>query len=693
MLLGADDFDYDRELDLLWLSGDVLGVQGSRLIAADKLVYDRNSMDLVAKGNIFLTDPGGRLIADAAQMNLKSDRGELSRVRYRFTGQLNAHGSADQVELVRPTLSQYRNIDFSTCRPGQRAWSFDAAELELNQAAGQGVARNVKLRVRGLPVFYAPWLSFPIDDRRKSGILPPTIGNSKDRGIDITLPYYWNIAPNMDATLSARHMSRRGFMLGSKLRYLSSHRRMEIFGEVLPQDSRLESSGTRWALRIKENGVIGRGWSTALNYNAVSDDEYLEDFGNRLEQTSTRNIERRGDLNYSGDGWYLRTRLQEFQTLDATLPPASRPYARLPQVIFATDGRNSIGPGIEVGINGEYDYFYHDAIVYGHRAALQPFVRWPLRKHYGHLIPRINLYLAGYDLEDQESSRDARPAYLIPSFNLDAELVFERSLGWFGRESLQTIEPRLLFLHTPFRDQEDIPVFDSTPLSFSYTNLFAPNRFSGRDRIGDANQLTLGLTSRTLAGDTGQELLRISVGQTLYFRDREVRISAPPDTEASSSVAGLASVALPHNWRGHASVEYDPHRESEHLRKRTLELHYRTPDEQLLNLTYRFDPGIDQETEYEDIGLSFSLPVNPRLHLVGEWDYSLLNEHTVNAFAGLEYGRCCWRVRLLGHHLKNKPDSTGANRLMVQIELAGLGSIGQRIDKFLERNIYGYSTY
>ncbi len=691
--LSADAFDYDQESDLLWLRGDVRGVQGNRFVAADGVVYDHNTSDLVAKGSIFLADPGVRLIADGARMNLASDQGSLSDVYYRFTGKLNARGNADQAELVDPTLTRYRNIVYSACRPGQRAWSLDAAELELNQAKGWGVARHATLRVRGLPVFYSPYLSFPIDKRRKSGFLVPTFGSSDRNGIDVTVPYYWNIAPHMDATFFMRHMTKRGPMLETEFRYLSPHQRVRLSGELLPRDNQRDSRDTRWALRIEQAGAFGPRWSTALDYRAVSDDQYLEDFSAQLEQTSARNLERRGDLSYSGDGWYLLTRLQEFQTLDETLGPESKPYARLPQLVFGINPRNRVGPGIELGVSGEYDYFHHDTIMHGHRTALQPFARWPLRRRYGHLIPQLNLHLAGYDLKDRQPDKDARPSYAIPSFNLDAELVFERAVKWFGRESLQTLEPRVFYLHTPFTEQADLPVFDTAEQSFSYDSLFRLNRFTGWDRVGDANQVTLGLTSRTLARDSGQELLRASIGQILYARDRDVQVSGPPEEGGRSPIAGLLSARLLQNWTGRASFEYDSDQETDRLRKQTLELRYQTPDNRLLNLAYRFDLGTGEEKLYENTDLSFSLPVNRGFQLVGRWHYSLLDSQTVEAFAGLEYGQCCWRVRLLGHHLKNEPDSAGTNSVMLQVELAGLGSIGQQVDKFFERSIYGYSIH
>lgn len=694
LYVGADTFDYDRKIEILALSGNVEVIQGSRYVGADRVTYDRGSTDLVARGNAVVGNPGMRLVADEAKMNLGSDKGSLTNVEYRLFGKINARGTADRAELVHPELTQYENIVYTTCRPGQKAWSLDAEKLELDQSGGWGVARNAKLRVGSVPILYTPYLSFPIDDRRKSGILVPTVGNSGDNGIDVTVPYYWNIAPNMDATFFPRYMSKRGGMLGTEFRYLSERQTAELYGEIIPEDRNFENGGTRWAVRVEHKARIARRWSTNVNFNQVSDDQYLEDFGNNLDLTSIRNIERRGDLIYTGNGWSLLTRLLDYQTVDPTISPTNRPYARLPQLLLTTSPMR-LDSGIQLGVDGEYDYFRHEVKVQGHRAALQPYATWPMRKSYGHLIPKLNLYLGAYGLQDSDSDSDSdmqgNPSYTIPSFSLDGGLVFERTVQWFDHESLQTLEPRIFYLYTPYVDQEDIPVFDSTELSFSYSSLFRGNRFTGRDRIGDANQLTLGLSTRTLAQESGRELLRASVGQILYFRDRDVQISGPPEDASSSSIAGELSARLMDNLTGRATFEWDPNEEAEdRFPARALELHYETRDDRLLNVAYRFNLGTSDDTSYENTDLSFSMPVSPDLKLVGRWYYSLLNSETIEAFAGVEYGQCCWRLRLLGQHLKRNSESTGSNAIMVQMELAGLGSVGQQVEKFLERGIYGY---
>ncbi len=689
LTITADGVSYDQDSELLTLTGDVEFDQGARQIRADKITYAVVPEQVNALGDAFISRPGMRMTASELEMSLSTDQGQAQDVLFRFTGSLNARGSAAQAELINPDLTRFQDILYTTCRPGTNYWTLEASKLEIDQDKGEGVARHATLRVADIPVLYTPYISFPIDDRRKSGLLIPSLGNSSISGLELMTPYYWNIAPNMDATFFPRYMSKRGLMVGAEYRFLTPKHAGEVHAEGIANDSDYEGDDPRGALRLLYNGKYGSGWSSYINFNAVSDDEYLEDFGNRLDVTSVRNIERRGDLRYSTAGWYARARLQDFQTVDRTLPTTSRPYGRLPQLALVVNPYK-FGSGIEIGMDSEYDYFKHEIKVHGHRAAIQPYAAWPIRRSYGHIIPRLNLHAAAYNLRNQSAGDKSSPAYAIPSINLDGKLIFERTTNWLGDEALQTLEPRLFYLLTPYVNQDDQPTFDSSELTFSYASLFRPNRFTGRDRVGDANQLTLGLTSRTLATETGHELFRASVGQILYFRDRDVQIRGPEEDQGSSAIAGEFSARILTDWTGRASIEWDPNKDKDQSEKRVLELHYETADERLVNLAYRFDLGTTEATRYEDTDVSVRWPVTPRFEVIGRWYYSLLYSKTLEAFAGVEYGSCCWSLRLIGRHYKNKPDSAGANTIMVQLELAGLGNFGHRIEKFLERGIYGY---
>jgi LPS-assembly protein len=687
----ADAAEYNQGAELAILRGDVEIRRAGQTIESQEATYDQGSGDAVTSGGTFLEHPGLRVAGSRAQFNLGTDQGSVWNAHYRLTGPSNAHGYADQVQILARDLARFDRITYTTCPPASNAWALKATQLDIDRSAGWGTARNATLRIRDVPVFYTPYLTFPIDDRRKSGFLVPTIGVSDNTGLDLTLPYYFNIAPNLDATLAPRVMSERGLMLGGEFRFLTGSQRGALEGQIIPLDGEAEENATRWALHADQIGQLAPRWSTALNFNAVSDDQYLQDFGNRLETTSVRNLEQRGDLTYTGKGWYLLSRVQHFQTVDETIPATYQPYTRLPQLLLTAVPWRSQS-GIEAGADSEYDYFDHSVNVHGQRFAIAPWVSWPLRRPYGHLIPRAKLRAVTYTLDDQSEGLPADPAYAIPTMSLDGKLIFERPVNWLGKSSLQTLEPRAFYLFTPYRDQSDAPTFDTVPLDFSFASLFRDNRFTGRDRIGDANQLTLGLTSRTLDEGTGRELFRVSVGQVLFFEDRQVQISTPTQDSRTSSVAGELAARFLTNWSGRASFQYDPNVDVDPWERRVLQVRYQTPEARLFNLAYRYNLGTSELDRYEDTDLTFRVPVGRRVELVGRWLYSLLYEETMDAFAGIEFGQCCWRMRLLARNYKNGPDNTGTTSVMLQVELAGLGKFGQSIDKFLESGIYGYHT-
>jgi len=688
----ADLVDYDRERNLIQLQGEVEIVQEAYRLYADRSRYDRRTGDVAATGGIELDSPGLRIIGERADYNLETEHGHLERAGYRMHGQANLRGAADEAWLLDAKRSRYRDVLYTTCPPGNSAWTLRARDLELDQGTGLGVARQARLSLWDVPVLYTPYLAFPIDGRRRSGFLIPTIGTSEETGFDLSIPYYWNIAPNMDATLTPRLMSTRGLMLGAEFRHLSPWQRLELDGELLPSDWKNEDEGVRGALHVTQSAWIGTRWSSAIDYASVSDDRYLVDFGNRLDVTSVRNLSQRADVRYSGDGWWALGRLQQFQTVDTSIAPANRPYGQLPHIELNVSP-NTLFAGLEYDFEARYDYFDHDSAVHGSRLVAIPALRWPLRRGFGHFIPRARLYYTQYDLIDQVESADPQPSHLIPSLDLDGKLIFERESDWFGHQTLQTLEPRLYYVFTTYADQSDNPRFDTTALDFSFASLFRPNRFTGYDRISDENRLTLGLTSRTIANRDGDELLRASLGQIHYLDARRVQLNGTvSQDDVSSSLAGELAARLYKDWSAQLGLQWNPHDEGNAWEKQILQLRYAPDRERLINLAYRYNLGSQASEKYEDADLAFQMPIGPGVRVVGRWLYSLLNDETVEAFAGLEFGQCCWRLRVLGQHLKRDADQPASTSVMLQLELAGLGSFGNSIDKVLQRGIYGYQS-
>ncbi len=689
--IAADRADYDRGSEVINLEGGVAITQGTQHLEADRSSYDRKTGAVNATGNVYLDYPGARLQADTVDYNLQTRHGAMQGVRYRLSGSANLRGTAGTAELLPGELTRYHDVTYTTCPPGNYDWTIRARDLELNHPDGLGTARGAQLRFGEVPVFYTPYLRFPIDDRRRSGLLIPTIGSSNDTGLDLTLPYYWNIAPNLDATFYPRFMSTRGLMLGAQVRGLTSNQRAEIEGEILPHDDADPKAGARGGLRVTQTGTFGGHWATAIDVSSVSDAQFLADFGNRLDVTSQRNLSQRGSLSYSGQGYSVLTWLQNFQTVDPTLPPNDRPYTQLPHVELAVTPRR-LGPA-ELAFDGRYDYFDHATKVHGSRGVLLPSLRFPLRRSYGFMIPRVRLFATGYELVETEPETPAQQSFLIPSLDLDTGLLFDRDTQWFGQGALQTLEPRLYYVRTPYDNQSDTPLFDTTELDFSFASLFRPNRFTGYDRIGDENRLTLGLTSRTLGNQSGREWLRVSLGQVLFFDPRRVQLTGVTvDETTTSSVAGELATNPTAGFIARASFQWDPNLAEDQWEKRVLQLRYAPGDDRVVNLAYRYNLGQTESERYENTDLSFRLPLTRQVGLVGRWLYSLLDNDTVDAFAGIEFGRCCWRLRILGRRLKTSADSVGNTSIMLQLELAGLGSLGNKIDKLLERGIYGYES-
>lgn len=689
--IDAGALDYDDETDLLRLTGEVDLRRGTQRVQAPAIDYNRATGDLATFGPTFLEYPGLRMLGRDARLNLETEQGEMPAARYRFSGQANLRGTAELAEIINPQLTRYRDIVHTACPPGSRAWSLRARRLDLNQESGRGIARDARLRIRGLPVLYTPYLDFPIDDRRQTGILIPSVGYSDDHGFDLTVPWYWNIAPHMDATFSPRLLSKTGLLLGGEFRYLTRRDRGTLQAEII-HDRRSDEGNPRGAMRLEQEGRFFRRWSTNLDVSAVTDSTYLQDFGNTLDATSTRWLLQRGDLHYGATDWSLLTRLEAYQTIDVEAPPAWRPYRRLPQLLFQLRPQ-TFDPGVIGNFAAEYNYFDHAHRVHGQRLALTPTMSWPLRRSYGHLIPAAGVNFAHYQLVDTAPGQPTAVSHLVPQFDLDGRLVFDRDGQWFDRPYLQTLEPRLYYLYTPYVEQDDAPVFDSSELTFSFANLFRNNRFTGRDRIGDANQLSAALTSRVLQPSTGIEHLRLSLGRIFYFADRRVQIDRPVATARTSPYAGELAAQLLDHWTGRASFEWDPNA-TDRWGRRTLQLQYRSDDDRrLFNAGYRFERGTSDFDRYEDTDLSFRLAVGRHTELVGRWLYSLLNDETSEFFAGIEFGQCCWKVRVLGRHYRNRPDAAANNSIMLQFELAGLAAIGSPVRSFLEQEIHDYQAF
>lgn len=687
----ADAADLYRHENRVDFAGNVQVEQGNERLQADHVSYLKEENILDAAGDVYLEQPGLRVTGSTMHYNLATKQGTAEQAEFRLTDPV-ARGNASRAELLNEDQSRYSDVSYTTCRPGNSDWLVRADELEIDQASGVGAAHNATLRFKGVPFIYLPYVTFPIDDRRKSGFLPPAIGTSENSGADASIPYYFNIAPQMDATFTPRIMSKRGILLGGEFRYLSENNQGVIKAELLPSDSERAAgeNDTRGAFNMLLNGTPAHRWHYDIDLNYVSDNDYIDDLGNSLAVTSVRHQERRGDISYYGNGWSFLGRAQQFQTIDDTIAINDRPYSRLPQLLFNLE-RPHQALGLTYHLRSEYVQFGHssDTKVKGQRIDLQPGVSLPLRRPWGFLTPKLSLRHTRYSLEDQAAGLSDNPDRTLPTLSLDSGLYFERVGSWFGNAITHTLEPRLFYLYTPKEDQSDIPDFDTAELDFSFANLFRENRFSGADKVGDANQLTTALTTRGLDSDSGEELFRASIGQIFYFRDRDVQLfsSGAVTQEDSSSLVGEVAAKLSRSWRMQAGLQWNPHASGNETEKGAFGIHYLDQKQRILNLTYRYTNGSIEQTD-----LSARWPITHQLHAVGRWNYSLLHEKSMETFAGIEYESCCWVSRFVVRDYRSDANAEGNLALFLQLELKGLTSLGDKIDQFLERGILGYHT-
>ena len=687
MLIDADGSILEQTQDQISLAGNVRVRRMETLLEADSALYRRTAETLDAEGNVYFERPGLRLSAAKAHFDLARNQGEMERVAYRLTDQ-GAQGNADSAVIESSDLTHFNEIDYTTCKPGQNGWLLHAKELDIDKASGVGTARHAKLSFKGVPFLYLPYASFPIDDRRKSGFLIPTVGKSDRSGVDISAPYYFNIAPNMDATFTPRLMSKRGLLLGGEYRYLQEKHAGRMRAELLPDDQEVEDGqeNTRGAFSFQSNGRPAPGWTSDVDLNYVSDNDYLDDLGDSLLVTSARHLERQGQIRYTSSDWSLLGKTQYYQTIDDSISISNRPYSRLPQILFDWY-RSRQAYGLTYQLQSEYVNFAHsdEDKTKGQRFDLQPGISLPLNRQWGFLTPKASLKYTHYTLENQIAGAEESPDRLLPTFSLDGGLFFERSENWFGEAIIQTLEPRLFYLYTPYEDQTELPNFDTSDVTFSFASLFRDNRFSGNDKIGDANQLTAALTSRILSDSSGAELLRASIGQIYYFRDREVQLdSTDTTTESSSSLAAELASQIGH-WNFRGDIQWDPHKSNNNLERGSVGLRYADSDKRVFNAGYNYSRDSVEQTD-----LSARWPLGSQWSLVGRWTHSQLFKETILALAGIEYDNCCWRVRLVGQQLLTDINKDPDNAVLLQFQLKGLGGWGSANDSFLENNIVGY---
>ncbi len=689
------EFTADRakrdENGIAILEGTVQMTRGSQKVDAEKLEYDEKNKNVRASGNVRAEDQQLIINSEKAELNLESDYAKSEDAKY-FYKPLHASGDAKKIERSSADLVRFEDATYSTCEEDDRTWELSVDEVNLNKTTGDGIGKNVLVKFKGLPVFYTPWLRFPIDDRRKSGFLAPTIGNSNDSGFELEAPWYWNIAPNKDAIFVPRLLTERGLQLKSNFRYLDEKSVGQLGLEYL-DDS--EFNDNRYLANFQHLSQFTPNLQLDLLYNKVSDENYFEDLGDGLGITSTQYLERRSDLRYNTSHWSFLTRAQSFQLVDESLPNESKPYKLVPQIKLDSTYNNLTG-GFDFNSESEWVQFEHDDRIDGDRLHLGIELERPFESSGYFVRPGARLTHTEYDL-NRRDDLDDNPSRSLPSAHLDAGLIFEKNLK--SSTNIQTLEPRLYYLHTPFRDQEDIPLFDTAEYEFGFEQLFRDNRFSGNDRIEDADRLSVGLTTRVLDLEDGKEKFRASLGRIFYFRDRKVTLpNEIREDESSSEIAAELKIGLYDRWEAIASTLYDTH--DDHTEKNSVRFQYHNDNGLIFNMGYRYrrsdiepiDAVSNVRESLEQSDISMVLPINEHWRAVTRWNYDLQEKRNLEQLVGVEYDTCCWKLRLAGRRYNKNTNEEYNNSIELQLVLKGLGQIGSPIGELLERGIRGYDS-
>ncbi|WP_223514902.1 LPS-assembly protein LptD [Pseudomonas sp. GL-B-19] len=768
--IGAKASRYNTEDQIGTLAGDVVLRQGSMQVESDEASLYQAESRAELTGDVRIRDNGALIVGDHADVQLDTGEAKVDNAEY-VMHKSRIRGNALYAKRAENAIIRLKDGTYTTCEPDSNAWQLKGNNITLNPATGFGTATNVTLRVKDIPVLYTPYIYFPIDDRRQSGFLPPTIGTGSDTGFMLVTPYYFNLAPNYDATLYPRYMEKHGLLMEGEFRYLTQSSEGQFGGAYLNDEDTERSKQTdyrkdRYMYNWQHKGGLDSRVYTQVDYTKISDPYYFQDLQtDQIGVKSADYVNQQGSVTYRGDNYTARVNAQAFEL--ATVQNVT-PYDRLPQITF--DGALPYHPsGLNFSYNTEIVRFDRDlkngdftdqdgnvspqidtntrglARATGDRLNLAPAVSLPLDWTYGFLKPTLKYQYTQYQLDLDSSGKsdiakqsaeqdkllgtfDSNQNRGVPIASIDSGLYFDRKTQWFGKNYRQTLEPRLYYLYVPEVDQEDIPVFDTSEYTFSYASLFRDNRFSGSDRVGDENKLSLGITNRWIEDD-GFERQRISVGQALFFKDRKVQMPGVSDTRADST-ANVSPYALEYeyrwnrDWRTTADYNWDPDTRSP--RSGSAMFHYQPEDNpnKIINAGYRYrndqvlynqntgqwqfggDYGVEGQPGfvkdyYKIVQHDFSVmwPIVPQWNAISRWQYDYNQNRTLEAFGGFEYDNCCWKLRLINRYFvdydefsQNAPQNEkGDHGVFLQIVLKGLGGLtGAKVESFLDKGIQGY---
>ncbi len=693
------------------VEGQAVLRRGDMVIRADRLEYYQPDDLAKARGSVSINRAGDVYEGPSLDLKVESFEGFFLNPRYRFLKN-DGHGEADRVDFVDEQRALIRNASFTTCRrlPGPNwmpDWILRAASISIDNEEEVGQAQGAVLTFKGVPILPIPALTFPLSNKRKSGFLPPAIGVDNVNGIELSVPYYWNIAPNRDATLFPAVMSKRGVDLGGEFRYLESAYAGQLRANFMPGDKL--RGANRWGLAYSHQGPIETGLAAVgsvglnLTLNRVSDDNYWRDFTRVSPGLTQRLLPNDMSLSWSNGFFSTNLRLLKWQTLQDVASPIVPPYDRMPQ-IAARYARSDLS-GFNFSVDADSTQFNSERILTGQANGQRVFssvqVSRPWLAPAGFITPKLQLHATNYRFNTALSNGATSASRVVPTFSLDGGLVFERDTSYFGRAFRQTLEPRAFYVLTPFRDQRLLPNYDSGVNDFNFSSIYSENAFVGNDRISDSNLLTLGLSTRLLDPANGAEAARFGIAQRVRFKDQRVTLpGGTPEASGLSDVLLGATVNLDPRWSIDSTVQFNP--DSRRSIRSTIGGRYSPGNYRVVNAAYRLQRG---SSEQLDVGWQW--PINDlwgdrgeelgagrgqgegRWYSVARMNFSLRDGKLVDSIIGLEYDGGCWLGRVVLERLQTSTSSSN-RRIMFQLELVGFSRLGVNPLQTLKQNIPRY---
>lgn len=735
--------------------GNAMLHRNNQDIYGDRIEYDVQNDELHVIGNTRIESENATIVGSELRMQLEDQLGEMKDATFRLNNQASAApniGTLQATDLIarpneptttldttaqrlsaqntqagsyEPTLKRglttsrgdakvvlfegqnkkrLKNARYTTCEANVDDWYIKASELELDDYTKTGTAKNARVEFKGVPILYTPWINFSFLNQRKSGFLSPTWGTTTESGFELTVPYYWNIAPDMDATFGPRILSKRGTQYLGEFRYLGETYSGYDNIEYLPDDN--QNGENRYYVNLNHRQSFGNGWAAGYDLEKVSDDEYFSELDTHITATSRVNLPQQAFVNFTNDVWKFRGLIQKYQTLD----DRSFPYERLPQLTLTGekdwDGvstnlytqwvkftRNSDSPRSIRTISGTRI----NSTVTGDRFTAYPSLSIPMARPYGYVTPKLGLHYTSYQLDNEEFVVLNRSGAIVdrgtynsdsralPIFSIDSGLFLDRQMRVVKNRYTQTLEPRLFYVYIPYKDQSDLPIFDTAEADLNLGTLFLENQFVGNDRINNANQLSLALTTRMIDQKTGVQRLAATLGQRFYFTDQKVYIPGSASrTSNSSDIVTAVTARLLNNWNVDLAWQYNT--DSDRTTKSNIGARYNPEPGKALNLSYRYT-----EERLEQIDVSGQWPLAPQWYGVGRWNYSFRENQPIEGLAGIEYDAGCWQARTVMQRVSTV--TANANyALFFQLELGGIASIGSNPLSLLRRSVPGYTT-